>query len=297
MSESAVHVQNFLSGVVSGVVLKSAVAPLDRLKIVLQVQRVSLLQISPEQRYKGALDAGLRISREQGFVSLWRGNLAALLGHFPHQILNFAFNDKYKRIFLDGVDKSSQTWSYFAGSLACGAAAGATSLCFIYPLDFARTRLAADVGKTATDREFNGLRHCFAKITKSDGLSGLYKGFSVSVQGIIVYRAVYFGLYDVTKAVLPDSAGNVLVSWFSAQSAVLVAGLISYPFDTVRCRMQMQAGRKGADLVYSGALDCWRKTAREEGVRGFYRGLSCAVIKGVGGAFMLVLFNEMKKIR
>ncbi|WP_411024659.1 MC/SLC25 family protein, partial [Salmonella sp. s55962] len=109
----------------------------------------------------------------------------------PSQALNFAFKDKYKQIFLNGVDKK-QFWRYFAGNLASGGAAGATSLCFVYPLDFARTRLAADIGRSMAERQFRGLGHCLSSIYKSDGAGGLYRGFTVSVQGIIIYRAAYF---------------------------------------------------------------------------------------------------------
>lgn len=145
------------------------------------------------------MDCVVRIPKEQGFLSFWRGNLANVIRYFPTQALNFAFKDKYKKVFLDGVDKRTQFWRYFAGNLASGGAAGATSLCFVYPLDFARTRLAADVGKAGAEREFNGLGDCLVKIFKSDGLRGLYQGFNVSVQGIIIYRAAYFGIYDTAK--------------------------------------------------------------------------------------------------
>lgn len=150
-------------------------------------------------QYKGIVDCIVRIPKEQGFLSYWRGNLANVIRYFPTQALNFAFKDKYKSVFLDGVDRHKQFWRYFAGNLASGGAAGATSLCFVYPLDFARTRLAADVGKPGQGREFKGLADCLVKISKSDGIKGLYQGFSVSVQGIIIYRAAYFGVYDTAK--------------------------------------------------------------------------------------------------
>lgn len=85
------------------------------------------------------------------------------------------------------MDKKKQFWRFFAGNLASGGAAGATSLLVIYPLDFARTRLATDIGKGA-NREFKGFTHCISTILKTDGIRGLYRGFSSSVQGIIVYR-------------------------------------------------------------------------------------------------------------
>lgn len=77
--------------------------------------------------------------KETGFLSLWRGNLANVLRYFPTQALNFAFKDKFKKIFLDGVPKDD-FWRQLGGNLASGGAAGATSLLFVYPLDFARTR-------------------------------------------------------------------------------------------------------------------------------------------------------------
>ena len=96
---------------------------------------------------------------------------------------------------MSGVTRD-QFWKFFAANLASGGAAGATSLLIVYPLDFARTRLGADVGKSAADREFKGLADCIVKSYKADGvIRGLYPGFISSVQGIIIYRAIYFGAY------------------------------------------------------------------------------------------------------
>ncbi|XP_021564643.1 ADP/ATP translocase 1 [Carlito syrichta] len=269
--------------------------PLPSPRTPTQVQHASK-QISAEKQYKGIIDCVVRIPKEQGFLSFWRGNLANVIRYFPTQALNFAFKDKYKQIFLGGVDRHKQFWRYFAGNLASGGAAGATSLCFVYPLDFARTRLAADVGKGAAQREFSGLGNCITKIFKSDGLKGLYQGFSVSVQGIIIYRAAYFGVYDTAKGMLPDPKNvHIFVSWMIAQSVTAVAGLVSYPFDTVRRRMMMQSGRKGADIMYTGTVDCWRKIAKDEGGKAFFKGAWSNVLRGMGGAFVLVLYDEIKK--
>ncbi|XP_046504776.1 ADP/ATP translocase 1 [Equus quagga] len=287
--------KDFLAGGVAAAVSKTAVAPIERVKLLLQVQHASK-QITAEKQYKGIIDCVVRIPKEQGFLSFWRGNLANVIRYFPTQALNFAFKDKYKQIFLGGVDRHKQFWRYFAGNLASGGAAGATSLCFVYPLDFARTRLAADVGKGAAQREFSGLGNCLAKIFKSDGIRGLYQGFNVSVQGIIIYRAAYFGVYDTAKGMLPDPKNvHIIVSWMIAQTVTAVAGLVSYPFDTVRRRMMMQSGRKGADIMYTGTVDCWRKIAKDEGPKAFFKGAWSNVLRGMGGAFVLVLYDEIKK--
>merc|ERR1712212_397258 len=282
--------QDFLAGGIAAAVSKTAVAPIERVKLLLQVQAVSK-QLTEAQKYKGMVDCFVRIPKEQGFMAFWRGNLANVIRYFPTQALNFAFKDKYKDMFLKGVDKKKQFWRFFAGNLASGGAAGATSLCFVYPLDFARTRLAADVGK-GDAREFTGLGNCLTKIFKTDGLKGLYQGFGVSVQGIIIYRAAFFGLYDTAKGMTGKT--NVFVSWAIAQCVTTVSGIISYPFDTVRRRLMMQSGRKGGEVMYTGTLDCWGKILKNEGTGAFFKGAFSNILRGTGGALVLVLYDEIQ---
>lgn len=271
-----------------------AVAPIERVKLILQVQDVKK-DIPEDKRYKGIMDAFRRIPAEQGFASFWRGNLANVIRYFPTQALNFAFKDTYKQIFLAGVDKKTQFWKFFMGNLASGGAAGATSLLVVYPLDFARTRLAADMGKGA-EREFNGLADCVTKIFKKDGFSGLYQGFGISLGGIIVYRAAFFGGFDTAKGMLfsdPKKA-PLWASWAVAQTVTTIAGLVSYPFDTIRRRMMMQAG-EGKARKYSSTLDCAIKISRDEGPKAFFKGALSNIIRGAGGAIVLVLYDEIKQ--
>ena len=93
-----------------------------------------------------------------------RGNTANIIRYFPTQALNFAFKDKYKALFVRHNPKQD-FWKFFAENLVSGGAAGATSLMVVYPLDFARTRLAADVGSKGT-RQFTGLLNCISTIRK-----------------------------------------------------------------------------------------------------------------------------------
>ena len=192
--------KDFLVGGVSAAISKTCVAPIERVKLLLQNQDASA-QIKADQRYKGITDCFVRVAREQGFTSMWRGNLANVIRYFPTQALNFAFKDTLKK-YLNPFDKKVNPGKFFIGNIMSGGAAGALSLCIVYPLDFARTRLAVDVGKGAEKREFTGLVDCLGKIFRSDGPMGLYRGFGISVMGIIVYRGAYFGLFDTGNAVL-----------------------------------------------------------------------------------------------
>jgi len=281
------------SGGTAAAISKTAVAPIERVKLLLQVQDASQ-HITADKRYKGIIDVLVRVPKEQGFAALWRGNLANVIRYFPTQALNFAFKDTYKRLFLDGVDKNKQFWRFFAGNLASGGAAGATSLCFVYPLDFARTRLAADVGK-AGSREFNGLLDCLFKIMKTDGPIGLYRGFFVSVQGIIIYRAAYFGMFDTAKHLFTSGQEklNFFAAWAIAQVVTVSSGILSYPWDTVRRRMMMQSGRK--DILYKNTLDCALKIVKNEGIRAMFKGALSNVFRGTGGALVLAIYDEIQK--
>ncbi|CAL7940354.1 unnamed protein product [Xylocopa violacea] len=296
LADPVAFAKDFLAGGVAAAISKTAVAPIERVKLLLQVQHISK-QISEEQRYKGMIDCFVRIPKEQGFLSYWRGNFANVIRYFPTQALNFAFKDKYKQVFLGGVDKNTQFLRYFVGNLASGGAAGATSLCFVYPLDFARTRLAADVGKAGGEREFTGLGNCLTKIFKTDGLTGLYRGFGVSVQGIIIYRAAYFGFYDTARGMLPDPKKTpFLVSWGIAQVVTTVAGIVSYPFDTVRRRMMMQSGRAKSEILYKNTFHCWATIYKTEGGNAFFKGAFSNILRGTGGALVLVLYDEIKNL-
>jgi solute carrier family 25 (adenine nucleotide translocator) protein 4/5/6/31 len=283
-----------LIGGVSAAVSKTVVAPIERVKMLLQVQDANKY-VAAADKYKGIGDCFSRVYKEQGFISFWRGNMANVIRYFPTQAMNFALKDHFKKWFCP-YNPKTQPFMFFLGNMASGGAAGATSLLFVYPLDFSRTRLAADVGKgkKGGEREFTGLQDCLKKIYKSDGLFGLYRGFFISVIGIIAYRASYFGMFDTGKAMLfpnPKQA-NIFAMWAFAQFVTVTAGIASYPLDTVRRRLMMQSGR--GDILYSGTIDCFKKIYKNEGGRAFFKGALSNVIRGTGGALVLVFYDKIQ---
>jgi solute carrier family 25 (adenine nucleotide translocator) protein 4/5/6/31 len=284
---------DFLIGGMSAAVSKTAVAPIERVKLLLQVQDASK-SIAADKKFKGIGDCFSRVAAEQGIASFWRGNLANVIRYFPTQALNFAFKDVYKKVFNPYNSKKNPV-KFFFGNCMSGGAAGATSLCVVYPLDFARTRLAADVG-SGGQREFTGLVNCLQKVALSDGPQGLYRGFGISVIGIIAYRAAYFGCFDTGKAMLFADTKNasMLAMWLFAQIVTVGAGIISYPLDTVRRRLMMQSGRKGNDIQYTGTIDCIKKIRQQEGTKAFFKGSLSNVIRGTGGALVLVFDAKIK---
>ena len=111
-----------------------------------------------------------------------------------------------------------------------------------------------------------------------------------------MYRAAFFGGYDTAKTYFLKDSRNppVLQSWIIAQTVTTMAGFVSYPFDTVRRRMMMQAGR--GEKLYTSTLNCWMKIMSNEGPKAFFRGALSNVIRGSGGALVLVLYDQFQRI-
>jgi len=284
---------NFLMGGVSAAVSKTAAAPIERVKLLIQNQDEMLKQGRLDKPYKGIVDCSSRVMASEGVVSFWRGNLANVIRYFPTQALNFAFKDYFKSLFGYSKDKDGYT-KWFIGNLASGGAAGACSLFFVYSLDYARTRLANDnkSAKKGGERQFNGLIDVYKKTLATDGISGLYRGFNISCVGIVVYRGLYFGLFDSLKVVLPPSVkDNIFVKFLLGWGITVVAGLASYPIDTIRRRMMMTSGEA---TKYSSSYQAFAQICKNEGWKSLFKGAGANILRGIAGAGVLAGYDQLQ---
>jgi len=187
---------------------------------------------------------------------------------------------------------------FFLVNLASGGLAAAGSLTIVYPLDYARTRLASDVG--SGKKTFSGLGDCIKKtMAGPGGFMALYTGFGVSVVGIIGYRGIQLGTFDTITGINPWKKDKGILGAFSsfvaAQTAITFGAGATYPFDTVRRRMQMQSEKPAEEHIYKGTMHCFQKIAADEGLAaGLYKGFIANVIRSVGGALVLVLYERSK---
>jgi len=266
-----VLVQAFAANVASAV-SKLMFHPMERVQIILQTQDADpKIASGTVARYRGIMHVCQRVARENGIGALYRGSSAVLLAAvFPSRIV--------KSILVDSWTEQMQENSI--ALLTARAASGLLSLALVYPLDFARIRLCADVG-TADGYEFRGPWDCLSRTVRRSGIRSIFSGFGVSLAGILVYR-VAFG--TVMGLVFPSEGATA--QYVVAMSSVAVAGVVAYPFDTVRKRLIVGAGAK--EPAYSGAVDCFVQTARREGLGGFWKGVSISVLNGIGGMVLLV---------
>merc|ERR1712176_422236 len=284
-------VENFLLAGVAAGVSRTAAAPIERIKLLVQNQDEMIKQGRLDKPYNGVVDCLRRVLATEGVYPLWRGNLGQCLRYFPTQALNFAFKDSIKAIFATPKDASAQR--KFATNIASGGAAGTLSLLFVYSLDYARTRLANDNKSKTGTRQFNGLIDVYVKTLKSDGIQGLYRGFTISAVGIFIYRGMYFGLFDTLSPIIVGKDGNVGISFLLGWALNATAGLMSYPIDTIRRRMMMTSG---GGVKYKGSVDCAMQIMKTEGFMSMMKGAGANILRGVAGAGVLAGFDKFKEV-
>jgi len=213
----------------------------------------------------------------------------------PHPGLELRLQGLFQVVIR--LQKNDGYWKWFGGNVASGGAAGASSLLFVYSLDYARTRLANDAkaAKGGGARQFNGLIDVYKKTLASDGFLGLYRGFVPSVVGIIVYRGLYFGVYDSLKPVVLVGAleKSFLASFFLGWGVTIGAGLASYPLDTIRRRMMMTSGTK---VHYKSMFDAGSQIIAKEGIPSLFKGAGANILRGVAGAGVLSLYDKLQQV-
>merc|ERR1711921_54972 len=249
-------VENFmLAGVAAGV-SKTAAAPIERGKLLVQNQDEMIKQGRLDKPYTGVIDCTTRVLKTEGVYPLWRGNLANVLRYFPTQALNFAFKDAIKAIF-------------------------------------ATPKGASDAKGKGGERQFNGLVDVYVKTLKTDGIQGLYRGFTISAVGIFIYRGMYFGMFDTLKPIFLGDSANVGLAFLLGWGVTVTAGLMSYPIDTIRRRMMMTSG---GGVKYKGSIDCAVQILKNEGFMSMMKGAGANVLRGVAGAGVLAGFDAFKDV-
>eukprot|EP01018_Ginkgo_biloba_P014955 Gb_36827 [translate_table: standard] len=186
---------------------------------------------------------------------------------------------------------------WLAGNIASGSAAGATTSLFLYHLDFARTRLATDAKNVQahSQHQFRGLLDVYRKTLASDGIVGLYRGFSASIIGITMYRGLYFGIYDTMKPIVLVGSlkGSFILSFLLGWSVTTFAGVLAYPFDTIRRRMMMTSGEAAK---YRNTIHAFQHIIRHEGITALFRGVTANIMLGIAGAGVLAGYDQLQML-
>merc|ERR1712217_544476 len=259
----------------------TAMSPIERVKLLMQTQDSNPDVISGKvQRYTSLGDCFKRVYSEQGMAAFWRGNLVNCIRYAPQQGSALAFNDAIKQLFPKYNNKT-HFWQSFGTNLLSGGLAGGIANTICYPFDFARTRLASDVGKGK--KTFNGIGDCIMKTVRNSGITGLYRGWSITVAGAFVYRAGQLGTFAQIMAMNPYKEDKGAIGMVAA-------------FVAVRRRVMLESEKAPADRIYKGSFDCFKQVLAKEGLKGMYKGMIPELARGVGGSMVIVAYDRIKAI-
>ena len=291
-----------VAGATAGVVSRTATAPLDRCKVLMQVGNAGAS--TPIQTVR-------TIYSRDGLCGFFRGNGANVIKVIPEASIRFWAHDRAKRFVAGNPSQPS-----VSDRLCCGAIAGVSSCLCIYPLELAKTRIAV-----SSARQYDGIAHCVRRTVESgerlgsnppaiepvdhrtrhpsttlgplstagldptfaEGFRGLYKGLPTALVGIIPYSAIDLALYETAKAWVrrrrgrePDVADNLACGGL----ATCVAQVCTYPLALAKTRLQT-SGMQGGYTQYDGLTDCLRCAWRAQGMRGLFRGFMPNLMKAI----------------
>jgi len=287
-------IRSLVAGAAAGAFSKTVTAPIERVKLLLQLRpdETSVRQVVRD------------VYQQEGVLAFWRGNTPSVVQKAGNSALNFMLMDWYKasisRIMttIYGPSFQQSRSSQIVNSLLSGGLSGATTTTLLYPLEFLRTRLAVDINKGGETRQFRGMRDVVVYTFKTDGFRGMYKGYGTSIFYVAMHRVVYLGGFDVAKTEVMHYQNERTLSMTErvviAQSVSLLAATVCYPLDTVRRQLMMQAGK--SEKQFTTTLGCARSIYRNQGMRGFLKGLGPNLAKTVGGALLLVAYDSFRGV-
>lgn len=267
-----------VSGGIAGSIGKTVTAPLSRLTILFQVH--SMVSNKGKGEYENSVKRGfLKILRNEGAFSFWKGNGTSVLHRFPYSGINFVTFENVQRWLVLHRPKWEEEHMGKVRFVS-GAIAGATATLSCYPLDLIRTRLATQLNSNVV---YGGIVDAFKKIVKKEGIVGLYHGVGTTLCVSVPNLALNFTIYEATKeGILKYHGDKEHLGVMDALVCGAVAGIASscttFPIDVIRRRMQL-CGMYSKQS--SNAILMAKTLYMEQGVRGFYRGLAPELIKVV----------------
>ncbi|XP_056166589.1 mitochondrial carrier protein CoAc2 isoform X1 [Syzygium oleosum] len=290
-----VFAKELVAGGVAGGVAKTAVAPLERVKILFQTRRAEFQSI-------GLFGSIRKIAKTEGLLGFYRGNGASVARIIPYAALHYMTYEEYRRWIIH--------WFPDVGrgpvlDLVAGSFAGGTAVLFTYPLDLVRTKLAYQVvgssnssvkGVLGSEQVYRGILDCFSTTYKEAGIRGLYRGVAPSLYGIFPYAGLKFYFYEEMKRHVPEEhKKDIAVKLVCGSVAGLLGQTFTYPLDVVRRQMQVQRLTACNSAELKGTVEALVKIAKRQGWKQLFSGLSINYIRVVPSvAIGFTVYDVMK---
>ncbi|KAJ9681262.1 hypothetical protein PVL29_020238 [Vitis rotundifolia] len=301
--------KSLTAGGVAGGVSRTAVAPLERLKILLQVQNPHNI------KYNGTIQGLKYIWKTEGFRGLFKGNGTNCARIVPNSAVKFFSYEQASKgiLYLYQQQTGNDAQLTPLLRLGAGACAGIIAMSATYPMDMVRGRLTVQTENSPY--QYRGMFHALSTVLRQEGPRALYKGWLPSVIGVVPYVGLNFAVYESLKdwlikskafGLVHDNELGVTTRLACGAAAGTVGQTVAYPLDVIRRRMQMIGwkdaasivtgeGRSKAPIEYTGMVDAFRQTVRHEGIGALYKGLVPNSVKVVPSIALAFVTYEMVK--
>ena len=319
---------SFLAGGFAGIVSKSCLAPIDRIKILFQVTEKKF-------NLRNALHMGKNIVHHDGVKALFRGNSATVLRVMPYAGLQHSsfdyfrrkcmqYNERHYECGTEGVmpGRLSTTQTVLAGSMAGkntkqntmyfehSCYVGALSVVCTYPLDIIRARLVVQTGALHPSGLFASIKDMYT----THGAASFTRGLAPTLMGILPYTGIGFALneymkqkllgyqqshYSKTSKVDPIEIRLTTFEKFSCSYvAACFAQSVTYPLDTVRRRMQTHGFvDTKSTSSYNGIYSTAKYIVKKESWRGLFKGLSVNWMRSpIATGLSLTAYDALKEL-
>ncbi|XWS72434.1 hypothetical protein CRYUN_Cryun02cG0039400 [Craigia yunnanensis] len=296
-----VYVKELIAGGAAGAFAKTTIAPLERIKILLQTRTDGFQSLGVYQSLK-------KVLKHEGVLGFYKGNGASVIRIIPYAALHFMTYEQYRSWILDNYS--------FLGSgpvvdLLAGSASGGTAVLCTYPLDLARTKLAYQVVDTRTNFRcgirslyhrpaYSGITDVLTTVYKEAGIRGLYRGVGPTLTGILPYAGLKFYVYEVLKTHVPEEHQKSIVMHLSCGAlSGLLGQTFTYPLDVVRRQMQVESLHPSTiqgDMRYRNTWEGLTSIVRNQGWRQLFAGLSINYIKIVPSVAVGFAAYDMMKV-
>ncbi|CAK9312451.1 unnamed protein product [Citrullus colocynthis] len=293
-----VYVKELIAGGAAGAFAKTAVAPLERIKILLQTRTEGFHSLGVFQSLK-------KVLKHEGVCGFYKGNGASVVRIIPYAALHFMTYEQYRCWILDnypGLGVGPHI------DLLAGSVAGGTAVLCTYPLDLARTKLAYQTTDTRmrnsglrsyhTQPAYNGIKDVLVRVYRTGGARGLYRGVGPTLTGILPYAGLKFYVYEKLKSHVPEEHQSSIVMRLSCGAlAGLLGQTFTYPLDVVRRQMQVgdMPSSLNGQVRFRNSIEGLTMIVRSQGWRQLFAGLSINYIKIVPSvAIGFAAYDSMK---
>jgi solute carrier family 25 phosphate transporter 23/24/25/41 len=256
--------RNLLAGAGSGLITKTVNAPLERIKILYQIQ-----DIRNPNKYGSFINTVKIILKEEGVFGLYKGNWVNSLRVMPAYALKFTFSEYFRKILPNNT---------VTDKMKIGALTGVSQISLTHPLDLLRTRYSMAETK-------GSILKYTANIIKNEGFSGMYKGISVSLITGSVHISLQLTFFDVYKSLIHKHTrfDNTATKLVGGALAGITSMALTYPGDIVKKHMHSNGILK-EKRIYNNTWDCCKKIWKKEGVVGFFKGIKISTFKTMPSA-------------